>query len=84
MNTGILAHKLKKRTHCGEFILCQTYYVLGIQSHKKLSITTAYHFWSTVWAAHSIHGGSISTEWEVWKKYRGVKCGFNCVLMDII
>ena len=36
---GVLAQKLKKLTHCGEFILFQIYYNLSIQSHPSLKST---------------------------------------------
>ena len=38
MNTGVLAHKLNELTHYGGFILCQIYYVLGIQMHLSLKL----------------------------------------------
>ena len=59
MNTGVLAHKLIKHTHCGYFILCLTYYVLSIASHTYIVINT-HRFWWTDRASFSTRGGIIS------------------------
>ena len=39
-------------THCGEFILCNIYYVLSILSCTDKFFINAHNFWSTVWVAH--------------------------------
>ena len=61
MNTGVLAHKLKKHTHCEDFILRQIYYFTSIQSHMKSPITTDHRFRSTGRADHSMNDGIISS-----------------------
>ena len=42
MYDGILSHKLKKLTCCGESILCLTYYIIHILSYTYISTMTIF------------------------------------------
>ena len=77
MYDGILPHKLKKLTRCGESIVCLAYYSILILSSAGL-FTIARGFRSTVRSAHSTHGGSISTGHD--SKSSGSGGGMNTYL----
>ena len=61
---GIISHKLKKYTRCGDSILFITYYGINIQSPTGLFIVT-HIFWSTVRLTYSTREGSISTQPDI-------------------
>ena len=59
MDMGVLAHKLIKYLHFGEFIMYQISYFQIMIIHIGKFITNTHHFWPTGWAVHSTHGGTV-------------------------
>ena len=72
-------HKLNKRTNCGGYILCLTYYSICIQSSTDL-FTIAHNLCSTNSSTHSTRGRIISTYIWVLQHNQG-NCNFSYFIL---